>query len=83
MARVALCSRVSTGEQAREGVSIEEQLGKLRHYANYRKWKIWDEFRDAGFSGQDDNRPGLRRRRTHHVWFRDAGGFEERARTAW
>lgn len=59
--RAALYVRVSTEEQAKEGVSIDEQLQKLRHFAKYKGWDIWNEFIDDGWSGKDDNRPALRR----------------------
>ena len=57
---VVVHTRVSTLEQTK-GVSIEAQLDGLRSYAEFREWTIKDEFTDAGWSGKDDNRPGLRR----------------------
>ncbi len=58
--RVALYTRVSTVEQVK-GVSIETQLDRLQNYAKFKEWIISDEFIDAGWSGKDDNRPGLKR----------------------
>jgi len=57
---VVVYTRVSTLEQTK-GVSIEAQLDRLRSYAKFQGWTIKDEFVDAGWSGKDDNRPGLRR----------------------
>ncbi|MFC1902753.1 recombinase family protein [Chloroflexota bacterium] len=57
---VVAYTRVSTLEQTK-GVSIEAQLDRLRSYAKFQEWTIVDEFIDAGWSGKDDNRPGLRR----------------------
>ena len=58
--RVASYARVSTVEQVK-GVSIETQLDRLQNYAKFKEWTISDEFVDAGWSGKDDNRPGLKR----------------------
>lgn len=61
MTKIALYARVSTEEQAKEGDSIETQLQRLRSYVKFRDWLIQDEFVDPGWSGKDDNRPGLKR----------------------
>jgi site-specific DNA recombinase len=57
--RVASYGRVSTLEQAR-GISIAAQLERLRNYAKFKEWTIAREFTDGGWSGKDDNRPGLK-----------------------
>ncbi len=57
--KVRLYARVSTPEQA-EGVSIENQLAQLNAYAVSRNWQVTGEDVDPGYTGGDDNRPGLR-----------------------
>ncbi len=57
--RVVSYGRVSTLEQTR-GVSIEAQLERLRNYSRFKEWTVAREFTDGGWSGKDDNRPGLR-----------------------
>jgi site-specific DNA recombinase len=59
--RVAIYTRVSSQEQAAEGVSIEAQVAALRAYAKSQSWEIADEYIDGGFSGSTDDRPALRR----------------------
>ena len=56
---IALYSRVSTAEQAREGYSIGEQEERLAAYCESRGWKNFKHFTDAGFSGGNTNRPAL------------------------
>jgi site-specific DNA recombinase len=58
---VALYVRVSSQEQAAEGVSIEAQLAALRTYARLQGWQIAGEYVDAGYSGGSDERPSLQR----------------------
>ena len=58
--KVASYVRVSSAEQVK-GVSIKAQLDRLRNYAKFKEWTISDEFVDAGRSGKDDDRPGLKR----------------------
>lgn len=59
--RVALYSRVSTQEQAQEGVSLEEQHDKLELLAKLESWQVYDHYCDEGVSGGTDNRPHLQR----------------------
>lgn len=59
--RVAIYVRVSSQEQAIEGVSIEAQIAALRAYAKSQRWEIADEYVDGGFSGGTDDRPALKR----------------------
>lgn len=56
---IALYSRVSTAEQAREGYSIAEQQERLTAYCKSRGWTGYKHFTDAGFSGGNVNRPAL------------------------
>lgn len=57
--RIGTYCRVSTMEQTK-GVSIEAQLERLRNYAKFKEWTTAREFIDPGWSGKDDNRPGLK-----------------------
>ena len=56
---IALYSRVSTAEQAKEGYSIGEQEERLAAYCEARGWKDYKHFTDAGYSGANMNRPAL------------------------
>jgi site-specific DNA recombinase len=58
--KVRLYARVSTQEQAVEGVSIEAQLAHPKAYAVSQNWQITGEDVDGGYSGGSDDRPGLR-----------------------
>ena len=59
--KVALYVRVSSQEQANEGVSIEAQVAALTAYAKSQGWEIVEEYIDAGYSGGTDDRPALKR----------------------
>ena len=50
--------RVSTEEQAREGISLEAQEERIRALAIAKGWDLVDIIRDAGYSGKDLRRPG-------------------------
>lgn len=52
--------RVSTEEQALSGVSLEDQERKIRMYADLHDMTIGEIFTDAGASGKDLNRDGVR-----------------------
>ena len=56
---IALYSRVSTSEQAKEGYSIGEQHERLQKYCESRGWKGFKHFTDPGFSGGNMDRPAL------------------------
>jgi site-specific DNA recombinase len=49
-------TRVSSDEQAREGISLDAQLRECRHYAARMGWTIGPEFTDV-MSGTRDDRP--------------------------
>src|SRR5438045_9390471 len=49
-------TRVSSDEQAREGVSLDAQLAACRDYAARQGWVIGGEFTDV-MSGTRDDRP--------------------------
>lgn len=51
--------RVSTEQQATEGVSLEAQLAKLNAWAALHDATVVATFSDAGISGMDESRPGL------------------------
>ena len=59
--RVGIYSRVSSQEQATEGISIEAQVAALRAYAKSQDWEVADEYIDGGYSGGTDDRPALKR----------------------
>ena len=56
---VGLYIRVSTAEQAKEGYSIGEQLGRLEKYCEAMDWEIFKVYTDPGFSGGNTDRPAL------------------------
>src|SRR5215203_4817740 len=49
-------TRVSSEEQAREGVSLDAQLTECRRYAAQHGWMLGSEFQDV-LSGKRDDRP--------------------------
>jgi len=51
--------RVSTQDQATEGVSLEAQLAKLQSWATLNDAEVIGTFEDAGLSGTRSDRPGL------------------------
>lgn len=55
--RVALYTRVSTEDQAREGFSLDAQLDRLRSYAKAQGWTVAGEYVDEGHSGRTTKRP--------------------------
>ena len=65
--RVALYTRVSTEDQAREGFSLEVQRTFLTQYAQNFGWTVFcsipggDVYMDDGFSGGNMDRPALQR----------------------
>jgi DNA invertase Pin-like site-specific DNA recombinase len=55
--RVAIYTRVSTEDQAKEGFSLDAQLDKLRSYCKARDWIVGGEYIDDGYSGRNVKRP--------------------------
>lgn len=55
--RVAIYTRVSTEDQAKEGFSLGAQMDRLKSYCEARDWVIFKEFVDDGYSGRKINRP--------------------------
>jgi site-specific DNA recombinase len=52
--------RVSTEDQARNGVSLADQEAKIRAYAALTDGELLEVVRDEGRSGKDLDRPGVR-----------------------
>ena len=59
--RVAIYTRVSTEDQAKEGFSLDAQLDKLRSYCKARDWVVGGEYIDDGYSGRNVKRPAYSR----------------------
>ena len=59
--KVAIYTRVSTEDQAKEGFSLDAQLEKLRSYCKARDWDIGGEYVDDGYSGRNVKRPAYTR----------------------
>jgi len=53
--------RVSTEEQAREGISLEVQEDKVKKYADLHNLDLIEVIRDEGKSGKDLNREGIQK----------------------
>jgi site-specific DNA recombinase len=51
--------RVSTEQQANEGISIDLQIEKIKQYCNLYGYELHDIIIDAGLSAKSLNRPGL------------------------
>ena len=54
-------TRVSTEEQARDGVSLGAQEDKIHAYAVVKDWMLTELMRDAGHSAKSFKRPGMAR----------------------
>jgi site-specific DNA recombinase len=52
-------ARVSTSEQATEGVSLAAQQAKIQAYAVVKDWAVLEIIRDEGASAKSLHRPGL------------------------
>jgi site-specific DNA recombinase len=59
--KVAVYSRVSTQEQVAEGTSLNYQSEQAAPYCKSQGWEIVQSYSDPGFTGKDENRPGLKR----------------------
>lgn len=51
--------RISTEDQARDGVSMSAQQAKLDAYAVVKDWTLLHVIRDEGYSAKHLKRPGL------------------------
>ncbi len=52
--------RVSTEEQVREGISLDNQTARIKAYCESQDWELVKVFSDEGFSGKDMKREGLK-----------------------
>lgn len=59
MLQVAAYIRVSTDEQAEQGISIPAQKSRLAAYCKSQGWDIYDFYIDDGYSGKDLERPAM------------------------
>lgn len=58
--RCAIYRRVSTDMQVEEGVSLDNQLHRLKAFAESQGWTIVSEYVDEGISAKNiENRPGI------------------------
>src|SRR3989344_5045030 len=57
--KVAIYSRVSTEEQAKEGLSVEAQIDKCKSFCEAREWDVFKVYKDAGYSAGSLKRPAL------------------------
>ncbi len=57
--RVAIYARVSTEEQAKEGLSVDAQIDKCKAFCQARDWEVFKIYKDAGYSAGSLNRPAL------------------------
>lgn len=54
---VAVYTRVSTEEQAKSGLSLDNQLEKLQYFCKSKGWDVVGEYVDDGYSGRNIRRP--------------------------
>ncbi|MEK5389566.1 recombinase family protein [Margalitia sp. FSL K6-0131] len=59
--KVAIYTRVSTEEQAKEGFSLEAQEDILKKYAKNNGYEIYGIYSDEGYSGKNYERPEIQR----------------------
>ncbi len=58
--KVAIYVRVSTEEQAKEGLSIDAQIDRCKAFCKARGWTVYQIYTDAGHSAGSTNRPALK-----------------------
>jgi site-specific DNA recombinase len=61
MPRVAIYTRVSTEEQAKEGYSLAAQKERLEAYCEAQGWEVVAHYVDEGHSGRNTRRPAYQR----------------------
>src|SRR5690242_13220062 len=54
-------TRVSTAEQARDGWTLAQQRKDIEAECARRGWELIEVIEDAGFTGRNEDRPGLQR----------------------
>lgn len=57
--RALIYLRVSTNEQANEGISLQNQCEKITYYCKAKDWQIVKVIEDKGISGKSLNRSGI------------------------
>ncbi len=57
--KTAIYVRVSTEEQAREGLSIDAQIARCKDFCRSRGWKVVNVYTDAGYSAGSMKRPAV------------------------
>lgn len=57
----AIYIRVSTEDQAEQGISIPAQKSRLMAYCQAQGWDVYDFYIDDGYSGKDLERPAMQR----------------------
>lgn len=58
--KVGVYVRVSTEEQAKEGISIDAQIERCQAFCKARGWQVHQVYTDAGLSAGSLNRPALK-----------------------
>jgi len=58
--KVGVYVRVSTEEQAKEGISIDAQIDRCKAFCKARSWKVFRIYTDAGYSAGSVDRPALK-----------------------
>lgn len=53
--------RVSTEEQAKEGISLDTQKDRISAFAHAKGWQLGELYQDEGFSAKNLNRPAVQR----------------------
>jgi len=61
LVRVAIYTRVSTEDQARDGYSLEAQEERLTAYCESQGWEVAAIYTDDGHSGRDARRPAYQK----------------------
>jgi DNA invertase Pin-like site-specific DNA recombinase len=54
-------ARISDAEQSTDGLSLDTQAEAIRTACAQRGWELLDVIEDDGYTGRNDNRPGLQR----------------------
>ena len=60
VSKVGVYVRVSTEEQAKEGISIDAQIERCQAFCKARGWQVHQIYTDAGLSAGSLNRPALK-----------------------
>lgn len=58
--QVGVYVRVSTEEQAKEGISIDAQIERCKAFCKARNWNVFKIYTDAGYSAGSLKRPALK-----------------------